>query len=186
MYKELNEQELARYCSEHDRMAEEELHRRYAVRVFAICRRYTANMEDAKDLSMEVLMLALQKIESYQYSGKGSLYGWLRRITINLAVNHIKRPRIMMLPLDPWAKDVIEDPSAEEVETVPKEQMLSWISELPPMKRAVFNLFHIDGYSHRQISELLDISEKSSSSILAKAKKDLKAKIRQYNKDRDK
>ena len=79
MYKELDEQSLARYCSQRDRKAEDELYRRYAVRVNALCRRYLGDEEEAKDLMLETLNLALDRIDTYKFTGKGSLYGWISR-----------------------------------------------------------------------------------------------------------
>ncbi|MCR5710418.1 MAG: hypothetical protein K6G79_08055 [Bacteroidales bacterium] len=91
MYRELDEQALASYCSKRDRLAEEELYRRYADRVFALCRRYVGDADEAKDLMLEALIQALDKIDTYTFRGKGSLYGWISRIAVNKAINRIKR-----------------------------------------------------------------------------------------------
>ena len=185
MYKQLDEQELARYCSQKDRMAEDELYRRYAVRLNALCKRYLGDEDDAKDLMLETLIQALDKIDTFRYTGEGSLYAWIRRIAINKALNQIKRHRWRMLPLDPAAQDDIPEPAAEEVETIPMAKLLEWIAELPGLRRAVFNLCGIDGYSHKDIGKMLGISERGSTSTLAKARKELKEKIRQYLKEQD-
>lgn len=185
MYRELDEQALASYCSKRDRLAEEELYRRYADRVFALCRRYVGDADEAKDLMLEALIQALDKIDTYTFRGKGSLYGWISRIAVNKAINRIKRQRWRMVPLDVRVQDNIPDPTEEEMVTVPKEKLLAWIAELPDLRRAVFNLYCIDGYSHREIGEMLGISETGSTSTLAKARKQLKEKIRQYLKEQD-
>ena len=91
MYKKLDEQELARYCRAGDRLAKEELYKRYAAKVNTLCRRYLGDEEDAKDLMLETLIQAIDKIESYHYTGEGSLYRWISRIAINKATNLIKR-----------------------------------------------------------------------------------------------
>ena len=83
MYKDLDEQALARYCSQRDRLAVDELYRRYAARVHSLCRRYLGDDDDAKDLMLETLLQAIDKMGSFQYTGKGSLYGWISRIAIN-------------------------------------------------------------------------------------------------------
>ena len=85
-----------------------------------------------------------------------------------------------MVPLDLWAHDDIPEPTEEETVAVPKEKMREWIYELPDMRRTVFNLYCIDGYSHKEISQMLGISETGSTSILAKARKQLKEKIQKY------
>ena len=180
MYKELDEQELARFCYERDRLAEDELYTRYAARVYTLCRRYLDDDDKAKDLMQETFIQALDKIPTFRYLGKGSLYGWLRRIAINKALNQIKRQRWRTVSFDLSVDDSIKEPTEEEVESIPQEKLLEWISRLPDMRRTVFNLYCIDGYSHRKIGEMLGISEKGSASILAKARKQLKEEIRHY------
>ena len=185
MYEELDEQALARLCSQRDRMAEEELYRRYAVRVDALCRRYLGDEDDARDLMLETLIQALDKIETYRYAGEGSLYAWIRRIAINKALNQLRRHRWRMVSLDMGVEDSTPDPTEEEVETVPKEKLLEWIAGLPDLRRAVFNLYCLDGYSHQEIGKMLGISERGSTSTLVKARKQLKEKIRQYLKEQE-
>ena len=182
MYQDLDEQALAICCSKKDRMAEEELYNRYAARVFTLCRRYTDSPDDAKDLMQESLIQALDKIASYRYSGKGSLYGWISRIAINRALNQIRRKRWKTVSLD-LREDSIPDPTDEEMATIPQEKLLEWISKLPDVRKAVFNLYCIDGYSHKEIAEMLKISEKGSAGMLAKARKQLKEEINRYLKD---
>lgn len=183
MYKELDEQELARYCSQRDRLAENELYRRYAVRVDALCRRYLGDEEDAKDLMLETLIQALDRIDTYKYTGKGSLYAWISRIAVNKAINHITRQRWRTVRLDLWAQDNIPEPTEDEMDTVPKEKLQEWIAGLPDLRRAVFNMYCIDGYSHKEIAKMLGISEKGSASVLVKARRQLKEKIRDYLKE---
>ena len=185
MYKELDEQALARYCSQKDRMAEDELYRRYAVRVHTLCRRYLGDEDDAKDLMLETLIHALEKIDTFTYKGEGSLYAWIRRIAINKALNLLKRHRWRMVPMDFRVLDNIPEPTEEEVTEIPNEKLREWISELPDMRRAVFNLYCIDGYSHQEIGRMLGISERGSTSTLVKARKQLKERIKQYLKEQD-
>ena len=183
MYKELDELELAMYCSERDRMAEDELYRRYAARVYTLCRRYTGDADEAKDLMQDSLIQALDRIRTFKYSGKGSLYGWISRIAINKAVNQLKRQKWRTVSLDFSGYDNIPEPGEEEMQAIPQERLLEWISELPEMRRAVFNLYVIDGYSHKEIGNMLGISEKGSASVLAKARRQLKQRINGYLKE---
>ena len=183
MYKGLEEQELARYCCERDSLAEDELYRRYAARVYTLCRRYLGDDDEAKDLMQDALIQALDKIQTFKYSGKGSLYAWIRRIAINMALNQLKkRRRWRTIPLDA-GQDDIPEPTEEEMEAIPQEKLLEWIAGLTDLRRMVFNLYCIDGYSHREIGEMLGISEKGSASILAKTKKQLKEEITRYLKE---
>lgn len=185
VYQELDERELARLCSERNRLAEDELYRRYAARVYTLCRRYAGNDEEAKDLTQESLIQALDKAGTFSYRGKGSLYRWICRIAVNKTLNHIKRRRWRTVSLDILSRDDIPEPTEEELETVPQEKLLEWISALPDLRRTVFNLYCIDGFSHQDISELLGISEKGSAGVLAKARKQLKGEIRRYLNDQE-
>ena len=185
MYKDLDEQALARLCSQRDRLAVDELYRRYAARVHALCKRYLGDEDDAKDLMLETLLQAIDKMGSFQYTGKGSLYGWISRIAINKALNQLKRQRWRMVPMDLSVHDNIPEPTEEEMVTIPREKLQAWIAELPDLRRTVFNLYCLDGYSHQEIARMLGISETGSTSVLAKARKQLKEKIRQYLKEQD-
>ena len=164
-------------------MAEDELYRRYAAMVYTLCRRYIGDDDEAKDLMQESLLQALDKVQTFQYGGEGSLYGWISRIAINKALNQIRRKRWRTVSLDIRSQDTIPDPTEEEMETIPQEKLLEWISKLPDVRRTVFNLYCIDGYSHKEIGELLGISEKGSAGVLAKARKQLKEDIKRYLKD---
>ena len=183
MYKELSEQELARHCCNGDRLAEDELYRRYAARVYTLCRRYLGDADDAKDLMQDSLIQALDKIRTFKYSGKGSLYGWISRIAINKAINQIKRHRWRTVSLDLWSQDTLPEPTEEQIQAIPEEKLLEWISALPDMRRTVFNLYCLDGYPHKEIAGMMGISEKGSAGMLAIARTELKEKIKQYLKE---
>ena len=180
VYRGLDEQELARYCCGRDRLAEDELYTRYAARIYTLCRRYLGDDDKAKDLMQETFIQALDKIQTFRYTGKGSLYGWIRRIAINRALNQIKRQRWRTVSLNLMTHDKVQEPTEEEMVSIPQEKLLEWISKLPDVRRTVFNLYCIDGYSHREIGGMLGISEKGSASILAKARKQLKEEIKHY------
>ena len=183
--KKLDEQELARYCSQGDRMAQDELYRRYAARLETLCRRYLGDEDEAKDLMLETLVQALDKIGTYRYIGEGSLYAWLSRIAVNKAINRLRRHRWRMVPLDPMVHDDVPDPTEEEMALVPPEKLREWIGALPDLRRAVFNLYCIEGHLHKEIAGMLGISERGSTSVLAKAKKQLKEQIKDYLKTQD-
>ena len=174
---------MARLCREKNKWAQEELYRRYAARLLSLCRRYTRDLEEAEDLLQDAVIQALDKIETYKYTGKGSLYGWMSRIAVNKAVNQIRRQRWRWFSLDMREQDTVADLSAAEMETIPEEKLLEWIAGLPDLRRAVFNLYCIEGCSHKEIGKMLGISEKGSAGVLAKARKQLKEKIRRYLKE---
>ena len=186
MYRNLDEQALAHCCSQKDRLAGDELYRRYAVPVYTLCRRYLGDEEEAKDLMLDTLLQALDKIDMYRYMGEGSLGRWIRKIAINKALGQMRKHRCwQIVSLDGCAVDNMPDPGAEEVETIPREKLQEWIAALPRLRRAVFNLYCLDGYSHQEIGKMLGISERGSTSTLTKARKQLKENIRQYLKEQD-
>ena len=180
MYKDLDEQELARYCCEGDKLAEDELYRRYAARVYTLCRRYLGDHDQAQDLMQDTLIKALEKMGSYRYGGKGSLNAWISRIAVNKALNLIRRQRWRWVPLDLRSQDTFPEPTEEEMLSIPQEKLLEWISELPKMRRTVFNLYCMEKYSHKEIGKMLGISEKGSAGELAKARRQLKEEINRY------
>ena len=182
-YQDIDEQSLAGLCSNADTKAGDELYRRYAARLMTLCRRYSSNSDDAKDLMQETLVKALDKISSFQYRGEGSLYAWISRIAINRAVNDIRRHRWRFIPLGTRFEDMTPEPTEQDMSCIPREKLLDLISSLPAERRAVFNLYCIEGYSHKEISKMLGISEKGSAGVLAKARKQLKETINRYLKD---
>lgn len=178
----LDEQQLAEGCSKRNREAEDELYRRYAARLFSLCRRYAGNQEDAKDLMQDALVRAIEKISTFKYSGSGSLYAWISRIAVNMALNNL---RIKQRSIISFESDLIEsrrvvEEEEVEIEKLPQEVLMEIISSLPDKQRAVFNMYSIEEYSHREISELLGISEKGSAGLLAKAKRRIREKIMEY------
>lgn len=133
----------------------------------------------------DAIIKALDKLSSFTYSGKGSLYAWIKRIAVNMAIDRIRRKRLRSVPLEIWTHDSIPEPTEEEIAAVPEEKLIEWISGLPDLRRAVFNLYCIDDYSHKEIAHMLGISEKGSAGVLTKARKQLKEKIRHYLKEQD-
>lgn len=181
LYSELNEQELARLCCGRDRMAVDELYKRYATRVYALCRRYIRDDEEAKDLMQDSLVQAVGSIMAFRFTGDGSLYNWLARIAINRSIDHIRGKR--KWPMVPWSFQTHDDvpaPDADEVDALTEQELLELIDSLPDVRRSVFYLYCMDGYSHKEIADLLGITASCSSSILAKARKQLKKAIKEY------
>jgi len=179
-YKELDELTLAKCCLRHDKLAEEELYRRYADRVYSLCRRYLGDDDEAKDLMLESLFAALDRIDTFRYNGEGSLYGWIRRIAVNKAIDLIRRHSLRTIHLDFWIQDNIPEPTEDRMKEIPSEKLREWIAELPKMRRTIFNLYCIDGYSHKEISRMLGISETGSTSVLVKARRQMKERIHKY------
>ena len=132
---------MAKSCSQGNKLAEEQLYRTYAGRVYALCRRYLGDEEEAKDLMLETFLQALDKIDTFKYSGEGSLYAWISRIAINKAINQIKRHRWRFVPLDRQTQDDIPEPTEEEMLGVPHHM----IGCVPPFESYSVSRYVEDG-----------------------------------------
>ena len=126
---------------------------------------------------------ALEKISSFTYRGSGSLYAWISRIAINMALAQISRYKFRFSRLTTSVSEEQPDPTDDEFARIPQEKLLEFISGLPDTQRAIFNLFCMDGYSHKEIADMLGISERGSTSMLVKAKHTLRKQINDYIKN---
>lgn len=164
--------QLIKNCKRNNAKAQEELYKRYASTLFSICLKYSPNYADAEDTLQDSFMVIFDKIG--QYKAKGSFEGWLKRITINTALQRYRKQAV----LDIINEENIQDVDVEvDEESIPLDFLLRIIQELPDRYRLVFNLYVLDGYSHREISNMLEISEGTSKSNLARARIILKDKI---------
>lgn len=173
----IDERELALLCSKGDSEAIRELYNRYAARLRVVCSRYSGGPAEGMDLTHDTIIKALREIGRFNYKGEGSLFAWLKKLAVNLAIDRLRREG--RLELQNVAEDsfIAEAPEQEVMRSVPLAELLRMVSELPEAKRLVFNMFCFDGFSHKEIASRLGISEKSSSSTLAKAKKLLIARL---------
>ena len=180
----LTEQELALGCARKERDAQGELYTRYAAGLYALCLRYIENREEARDLMHDAMIKAMDNFKSFRYAGEGSVWAWMSRVTVNMAVDRLKEnSRFRKIPFELVGGDEIEnalEPDAESVRAIPDEVLDEMIAGLPPVKRTVFNMYCIDGFSHKDIAKTLGISERGSTSILAKARASLKKTLTDY------
>ena len=180
----ITEQELALGCARKERDAQGELYARYAAGLYALCLRYIENREDARDLMHDAMIKAMDNFRSFRYAGEGSIWAWMSRITVNMAVDRLKEnSRFRHIPFDEVSGAEVEnalEPDAESVRAVPDNVLDEMIAGLPPVKRTVFNMYCIDGFSHKDIAKALGISERGSTSILAKARTSLKKALTDY------
>ena len=180
----LTEQDLALGCVRNDRDAQGELYARYSSRLYAICLRYIEDREEARDLMHDCMIKAMDNFKTFRYVSEGSLYAWLSRITVNMAINRLKESsRFRQIPFEQVSGDELEnalEPDAESVRKIPDDVLDKLIAELPPVRRTVFNMYCIDGYSHHDIARALGITERTSTSVLAKARASLKKALMNY------
>ena len=169
-------EQLIEQCKKNDAQAQSQIYKLYASKLFSICLKYSRNYAEAEDNLQDAYVTIFKKIS--QFKGKGSFEGWLKRITINTALQRYRSVGVF----DIINEDQIEDVTVEvDEDHISLDFLLEIIQELPDRYRLVFNLYALDDYSHKEISEMLDISVGTSKSNLARARQILKTKVEQYN-----
>ena len=175
------EQELARLCTAGDREAQGELYAQYASRLYALCYRYVADSEEAQDLMHDAMIKAMDSFRYFSYSGDGSLYTWLRRLTVNVVIDRLRQmSRLRLVPLDQTMETGNPDTDDDAADDIPAQVLMDMVAALPSVRRTVFNMYCIDGFSHKDIAAAIGITEKGSASILAKARAQLKSAVNDY------
>ena len=170
--------ELAKLCARGDEKARHELYTRYAAYLYALCIRYVCDKEQAHDLMHDAMIKIFDTVGKYK--PMGSLKAWCARVTVNMVIDYLRKSKRMNLqPLEPTLERIPE-PANEDVAKVSKQELMRMVGELPETKRVIFNLFCVEGYSHKDIAEMLHIKEKTSSSLLFKARAQLAENVREY------
>lgn len=166
----MSEKELIQGCRQGDQACQFELFRLYAGKLLTLCRRYARNQMEAEDWLQDSFVLIFEKL--HQFRDEGSLEGWMRRIVVNTALQALRKAKLEMGPsLDTGADSdfiVVEPDALSKLEV---EDILDLISEMPDGYRVIFNLYAIEGFSHKEIAEMLQIEESTSRSQLTKARK---------------
>ena len=163
---------LIQKCKKGDHASQSEVYQLFAGKLYPVCLKYSRTQQEAEDNLQEAFITIFKKIKQFEH--KGSFEGWMKRIVINTALQTYRKKRVLNL---------VEDDYLEEVEveidesSVTLEFLLKIIQELPERYRMVFNLYVLDGYSHKEISGMLDIAEGTSKSNLSRARLILKEKI---------
>lgn len=164
-------------CRAGDRKAQKLLYEHHKRKFFVVCLRYANKREDAEDMLQEGFVKIFRDL--HQYRGAGSFEGWMRKIILNTALRYVKQQR---LKWDTVGIEVIEDQLTHEPDIFESNTTLGLIKlmqQLPVGFRTVLNLYVLEGYTHKQIAEELNISEGTSKSQLNRAKKHLKSLLDQ-------
>ncbi|MDT7831311.1 RNA polymerase sigma factor [Flavobacteriaceae bacterium S356] len=164
-------------CCQKDISAQAKVYQMYSKKLFALCLKYAKNYADAEDVLQDSFILIFNKID--QYKGKGSFEGWLKRITINVALQKYRQKTKLEVVRD---AEIPDETYVDIQEKLDADFLLALIQQLPNQYRLVFNLYVLDHFSHKEIAEMLDISEGTSKSNLSRARSILKDKIIEYQK----
>ncbi len=167
----ISDNDLVIGCISKNRKMQEILYNKYAAKMYSVCLRYSNNAEDAQDLLQEGFVKLFNNIEKYR--GDGSFEGWVRRIFVNTSIEYYRRKT--KINLVPETNDnTVEDKEWNALDSFAEKDIIKLIQELSPGYRQVFCLYAIEGYSHKEIGDMMGISEGTSKSQLARAKTILK------------
>jgi RNA polymerase sigma-70 factor (ECF subfamily) len=190
-----HERELAEECRKYNPIAQKELYDRYAELIMAICYRYTRDMWVAEDLMQDSLIKVLTRIKTFKWKNDGSFKAWIKKIAVNTCLTYLensKKYRNFEIDVDKTkqmgedSENIHDTEEADENSTnesemelinraeFTKEEMFEALAKVPDPYRIIFNLHVIEGYKHKEISEMLQINVKTSKTRLFRARKVLK------------
>jgi len=161
-------------CIHGQRDAQEKLYRMFSAKMFGICLRYCKDYNEAKDILQDGFMKVFENIKRYEQ--RGSFEGWVRRIIINTAIEKFRKSKPMIL-VDK-VPEIIEDDNDEIEPEISLDDILKMVQQLPTRYRLVFNLYVFEQMTHKEISEMLAITEGTSKSNLSRARHILQQRLR--------
>ncbi len=168
------EKELIKACLLQDRLAQRDIFNMYAGKMMAVCLRYSRHRLEAEDILQDAFVKVFTHLSEFEYTG--SFEGWIRRIIINTAIKNNQKKSVSHEEIG--LENIKEDSAGPEVfSALSEEEIIKLISSLPDGYRMVFNLYAVEGFSHKEIAELLNIEESTSRSQLVKARRVLQEKV---------
>jgi RNA polymerase sigma factor (sigma-70 family) len=166
---------IIRKCLDGNRKSQEQLYKMFSSKMFGLCLQYSDNYDDAKDILQEGFIKVFQKLG--QFDHRGSFEGWIRRIMINTALEKY-RSNLHLFPITEREMKKEEQINEGALERLTAGDLIRLVQELSPRYRMVFNLYAIEGYTHKEISEMLGITVGTSKSNLARARGILQEKVK--------
>ncbi|MEM6768391.1 MAG: RNA polymerase sigma factor [Bacteroidota bacterium] len=170
MVKVYPEKEIIKGCKAGERKHQHALYERYHKKMYGVCLRYMTDPEMAQDMLQEGFFKVFKNIHSCK--GSGSLEGWVRRIVIHTCIEHLRRAQ--KISFSGMEGVTARTTDLDAISLLSHQEILHLIQQLPPGYRTVFNLYVVEGYTHPEISKLLNISVGTSKSQLAKSKQHLR------------
>ncbi|MEI6348260.1 MAG: RNA polymerase sigma factor [Bacteroidota bacterium] len=172
----MTEEELLAGCNNGDNKCQYMLYKKFAPVMLAVCRRYASSLEEAEDVLQDGFIKIFNNLDKYR--GDGSLEGWIRRIMVNTALNQYRSSLKTLYQLDVTEiQELIEDNRSTHLDKMNANVLLKMIETLPKGYKLIFNLYEIEGYAHKEIAEMLNISINTSKSQLLKARRVLQKKV---------
>ena len=172
-----SESDLIEGCLKGDRKMQYELYQRFAPKMYGVSLRYAGNAEEAEDILQEGFIKVFNKMGSYR--GDGSFEGWIRRVFVNTAIEHFRK-KTHLQPITENEESTIEGKYLSVLDHMAEKDIIQLVQQLSPGYRTVFNMYVVEGYTHRQIAEILGISEGTSKSQLSRAKLILQDLVKKF------
>ncbi|WP_448703052.1 RNA polymerase sigma factor [Mucilaginibacter sp. AW1-3] len=168
-------EQLIKGCRNGERKAQEGLYKSFAAKMLGVCMRYATDKMEAEDMLQNGFIKVFNKMNDFR--GEGSFEGWIRRIMVHTSIEYYRKHHKMMQAID--IDTAHEVPGADPLASsnLGVKELLALIQQLPPGYRMVFNLYAIEGYSHKEIGEMMTITEGASKSQLSRARTILKEQI---------
>ncbi len=181
----MKEEELVSLCRKGDRAAFATLFREYAPILMGVCRRFTAQDEDSREVLQEGFEKIIEGFGKFEYRGEGSLRAWMSRVMMNCSLAYMKKKRRTEFLSEPLYENLVEVSTTDDnddVETghIPEEVMMGFIMDLPEGCRTVLNMYLFEEIDHEEIAQTLNISKEASAARLYRARMLLKKRIRNY------
>ena len=172
-----NDQHIIKGCKKGDRRSQEALYHKYKGVLFGVCLRYAKNTAEAEDLLQDGFIQIFKDL--YQYQPTGALGAWMRKVVVNVALQHIRRTKNLFPVVD--IENIADSYESEEdlFSSFREKALVEMIQQLPDGYRAVFNMYVLEGYSHKEIAEQLGITIATSKSQLSRAKSTLRKLLEQ-------
>lgn len=170
-----DELKLIEACKHNDRTAQKVLYNRFAPYMMATALRYTGDNDTAEDIVQEAFIKIFGSL--HHYAAQGTLAGWVHRVTVNVALEYLRSNNILMNSID--TEEVMQLPALDDsvIEKMSADELLAVIASLPVGFRTVFNMYAVEGYSHKEISQILGIQESTSRSQYLRAKAYIQRKL---------
>ncbi len=167
-YKSDSEEKLIRSCQKGDSTAQREIYNKYSGKMMGVCLRYINSRFEAEDILINGFMKVFDKIGQYKH--EGSFEGWVRKIMVNESLGYIRKNKSIYMEVEIEKADYQADFNTEASYQLEAEELLQLVQQLPTGYKTVFNLYAIEGYSHKEIAEIMGISENTSKSQLSRAR----------------
>jgi RNA polymerase sigma factor (sigma-70 family) len=178
-----SEEDLINQCLKNDQKAHEVFYRRFAPKMYGVCMRFAKNQMEADDILQEGFIKVFTNLKSFR--NEGSLEGWVRKTIVNTAINLYKKNIKHHKDTDIEHAEAIHNFEQNSIDSISAQELLNLIQDLPTGYRVVFNLNIIEGYSHKEIGQLLEISENTSKSQLSRARQALQKKLLELYRNKD-